>query len=41
MNYVRHVSGLTSERMFLLSMKLARFSLMKVQVFALGIGTRK
>ena len=29
-----------AERMFLLSMKLARFSLMRVQVFALGIGTR-
>ena len=29
-----------AERMFLLSMKLARFVLMRVQVFALGIGTR-
>ena len=30
-----------AERMFLLSMKLARFSLMRVQVFTLGIGTRQ
>ena len=30
-----------AERMFLLLMKLARFSLMRVQVFALRIGTRQ
>ena len=30
-----------AERVFLLSMKLARFSLMRVQAFALGIGTRQ
>ena len=30
-----------AERTFLLSMKLARFSLMRVQVLALGIGTRQ
>ena len=30
-----------AERMFLLSMELARFSLMSVRVFALGIGTRQ
>ena len=29
------------EWMFLLSMKLARFSLMRVQAFVLGIGTRQ
>ena len=29
-----------AKRMFLLSMKLARFSLMRVQVFVLEIGTR-
>ena len=30
-----------AERMSLLSMKLARFSLMRVQVFALRTGTRQ
>ena len=30
-----------AERMFSLSMALARFSLMRVQVFALGIGKRQ
>ena len=30
-----------AERMFLLSMKLARLSLMMVQLFSLGIGTRQ
>ena len=30
-----------AERMFLLSMKLDRFYLMKVEVFALGTGTRQ
>ena len=30
-----------AEKMFLLSMRLARFSLIRVQVFALGIGTRQ
>ena len=30
-----------AERMLLLSMKLATFSLMRVQVFTLGVGTRQ
>ena len=44
MNHVRHAVHEPGERMFLLSMKSARFSLislMRVQVFALRIGTRQ